>query len=101
MIVLGCLSFDNSECELLKLYRQVDANDADGPLDEAEIHMRLAEALGAVPEGLAEALADALRDLLGDEEQLARMRQQCVESAGDLSWERIADRYAEVFEAAV
>lgn len=33
-----------------------------GPLDEAEIHMRLAEALGAVPEGLEDALNQTLRD---------------------------------------
>jgi formate dehydrogenase len=32
----------------------------EGPLDEAEIHMRLAEALGAVPEGLEQELRDVL-----------------------------------------
>ena len=41
----------------------------DGPLDEAEIHMRLAEAIGAVPEGLEaelnQALADGGRPALG------------------------------------
>ena len=34
----------------------------DGPLDEAEIHMRLAEAMGAVPEGLEAELSQALAD---------------------------------------
>ena len=34
----------------------------DGPLDEAEIHMRLAEATGAVPEGLETELSQALAD---------------------------------------
>jgi len=32
----------------------------EGPLDEAEIHMRIAEALGAVPEGLEQELIDVL-----------------------------------------
>ena len=35
-------------------------NAQEGPLDEAEIHMRLAEALGAVPEGLEQGLLDVL-----------------------------------------
>ena len=34
----------------------------DGPLDEAEIHMRLAEAIGAVPKGLEAELNQALAD---------------------------------------
>ena len=34
----------------------------EGPLDEAEIHMRLAEAMGAVPEGLEAELSQALAD---------------------------------------
>ncbi|MCY3793995.1 MAG: molybdopterin-dependent oxidoreductase, partial [Gammaproteobacteria bacterium] len=34
----------------------------DGPLDEAEIHMRLAEAMGAVPKGLEAELNQALAD---------------------------------------
>ena len=34
----------------------------DGPLDEAEIHMRLAEAMGAVPEGIEAELGQALAD---------------------------------------
>ena len=34
----------------------------DGPLDEAEIHMRLAEAMGAVPEGLEAELGEALAE---------------------------------------
>ena len=33
-----------------------------GPLDEAEIHMRIAEALGAVPAGLEDELNQVLRD---------------------------------------
>lgn len=34
----------------------------EGPLDEAEIHMRLAEALGAVPEGIEEEINSALAE---------------------------------------
>ena len=34
----------------------------EGPLDEAEIHMRLAEAMGAVPEGLEAELSHALAE---------------------------------------
>ena len=51
----------------------------DGPLDEAEIHMRLAEAMGAVPEGLeaelSHALADGGRPALGMA-LMAKMAQQ-------------------------
>jgi anaerobic selenocysteine-containing dehydrogenase len=35
-------------------------NAQEGPLDEAEIHMRIAEALGAVPKGLEQELQDVL-----------------------------------------
>ena len=34
----------------------------EGPLDEAEIHMRIAEALGCVPEGIEDELNQVLRD---------------------------------------
>lgn len=44
-----------------------------------------------------EALAEALHALLTDSALLDGMRRYCVENAEDLSWERIAERYATVF----